>query len=134
MASFAMCAPAMYSAPVLERATDGCFLELQLITPAASMKMNPDVDLCIHIAGPVSINVTMEMGAIFGSSLKDKVLIARGSEVAEHAVKSLQVLFTGISSMASKCSHSVGEIGAGPQHWIHQHANRALVQLYVSFG
>jgi hypothetical protein len=39
MASLVAWAPAMYSASVLERATVGCFLELQLMVPPPKVKM-----------------------------------------------------------------------------------------------
>jgi hypothetical protein len=44
MVSFAACAPAMYSALVLESTMEDCFLELQLTAPLARVKMKPEVD------------------------------------------------------------------------------------------
>jgi hypothetical protein len=45
MASFTACMLAMYLALVLDSATDGCFLELQLMVALASIKAYLEVDL-----------------------------------------------------------------------------------------
>ena len=44
MSSFVACAPAIYSASVLDSAIEDCFFELQLMAPSASKKTKPDVD------------------------------------------------------------------------------------------
>jgi hypothetical protein len=44
-ASLAACEPVIYSASVLKSATEGCFFELQLMAPPASMKTYLDIDL-----------------------------------------------------------------------------------------
>jgi hypothetical protein len=71
----------------------------------------------VDIAGPIGIDKTVQDGPTRGASLEDELLVAGGSEVSEHTVKSALVIITRVRGMASQGGNGVCEVQVRTQQW-----------------
>ena len=57
-----------------------------------------------------------------------------GLEVAESSVECVLVVRARRGCVPSQSSYSVGKVGAGPQHGVHEGTDHALVLLHIDFS
>ena len=85
----------------------------------------------VNIAGPVGVDKTVQRGTIRCATLEYKVTIGGGADVPERSIESALVVRARSGGVSPKGGHRVCEVGAAPQHGVHQCAEGALISFSI---
>ena len=83
--------------------------------------------MVIHVAAPVSISEPMQGNPCISATLIDKLVVARGSEVAKYMLKCTLMIGARVCCMLAKDCDTVSEVWASPEHGIHERTEGMLI-------